>query len=91
MSQLTNGYDQVKTALEDWIHVLQRAEEAATDPSYKLQYGLTHLQLQMVADNVKLMLKTAKELEDTLLSLGLGPRAVDTASLDALWGEDVPE
>ncbi len=88
MSELTDGYSKAKSAVEDWIHVIQNAEEAAVDPIIKLNYGMMVSQLEMVAKSLTAMSKTAEELEETLLAMGLKPRSVDTTSLDALWGDD---
>lgn len=91
MSQLIDAYSSVNAALEDWIHVIKGAGETTTDPFLKLHYGMMVIQLGMTVEAIKSMSKTSQELEAILLELGLKPRTTDTASLEALWREDIPE
>lgn len=86
MSKLIDGYTQIVSALEDWLHVLQK--EMETDPSPNTALLFHNLSILLLAHQVAI--PQVKELEQILQALGLKPRSTDTSSLDALWREDTP-
>lgn len=84
MSKLTDGYDMIITAIEDWLYVVEKKMLTDTDMTLLLLYqNLSILRSAHVVARPQV-----DELEKVLKELGLEPRSIDTASLDALWGDD---
>ncbi len=86
MTQLIDGYNQIVSAIEDWMYVIQKEMETNFSP----HLGLLYSNLSILLYAHQTAIPQVEELERIFKALGLEPRTVDTSSLDAIWGNDDP-
>ena len=85
MSRLTDGYNEIIKAIEDWMFVIREEMKTNFNPSLVMLHA--NLEILMMAHQSAI--PHIEDLERIFASLGLKPRepSISTESLDDMWGE----